>query len=157
MLQATKATADVEVFSVNLTSWYSSASFLLANEKRPPELCQHQILGGLVGLSWLLSVVSDSLDLLQFSLYCLNVRYGKTLLYIKVSCNLVHIFHIFCDSAIVLPTCPITPLTQWSWRHWFTGVHTFAFKITWGLTYLMLWLIREQRCSAFLPRLALSQ
>lgn len=48
LFQATKATADTKVFSVNLTSWYSPPSFLSANEKHPFELSKYQIHGGSV-------------------------------------------------------------------------------------------------------------
>lgn len=118
-------------------------------------------------LSWLLRVICDSLDLLQFSLYCLKVRCGKTLLYIEFLLGQKEMT-LHCDTArtIVPPTCPITLLTL-AWKltsdrrdicaFLLNGVHTFAFKITWTSTYLILWLIREQWYGAFLPCLALSQ
>lgn len=62
------------VFSMNLTSWYSSASFLSASEKPSSEFCEYQILWGLVGSAGFLSDIYDSLDLAQVSLYCLNVE-----------------------------------------------------------------------------------
>lgn len=62
------------VFSMNLTSWYSSTSFLSANEKRSSESCEYQVLGGLVGSAGFLSDIYDSLDLVQVSLYCLDVE-----------------------------------------------------------------------------------
>lgn len=57
------------VFSVYLTSWYSSTSFL-SGQLETAIWVPHSGWFGL--LSWLLSDIYDSSDLLQVSLYCLN-------------------------------------------------------------------------------------